>query len=94
MTREELHQVAGAKHSSVWTAGRAWNEIKRSPFLFLVCGLALILRSVGAAGCWPQHLLDAYIALIPKSEGGSSPIGQRPLCVLLVVYRSSARLKK
>ena len=28
---------------------------------------------------------DAYIAMIPKAEGDSTPFGQRPLCVLPVV---------
>ena len=37
-------------------------------------------------GRWPQGLLDAYIAMIPKAEGDSTPLGQRPLCVLPVVY--------
>ena len=33
-------------------------------------------------GIWPQGLLDAYIALIPKADGDSAPLGQRPLTVL------------
>ena len=27
-------------------------------------------------------LLDAYIALIPKTDGDATPLGQRPLSVL------------
>ena len=39
-------------------------------------------------------LLDAYIAMIPDSGGDAAPLGQRPLSVLLVVYRiwASARM--
>ena len=33
---------------------------------------------------WPQGLHVAHIATIPKSEGDSSLLGQRPLCVLPV----------
>ena len=42
---------------------------------------------------WPQGLLDAYIAMIPKAEGDSTPLGQRPLCVLPVVYRLWASVR-
>ena len=38
-------------------------------------------------GVWPEGLLDAYIAMIPKVDGDATPFGQRPLCVLPVVYR-------
>ena len=31
--------------------------------------------------------LDAYIAMIPKADGDSTPLGQRPLSVLPVAYR-------
>ena len=32
-------------------------------------------------------MLDAYIAMIPKTDGDATPLGQRPLSVLPVVYR-------
>ena len=38
-------------------------------------------------GVWPEGLLDAYIVLIPKNDGDATPLGQRPLCVLPVVFR-------
>ena len=44
-------------------------------------------------GIWPQGLLDVYIAVIPKSDGDSTPLGQRPLSVLPVVYRLWASLR-
>ena len=39
--------------------------------------------------------LDAYISLIPKTDGDSTLLGQRPLCVLPIAYRlwASVRLQ-
>ena len=37
--------------------------------------------------------MDAYIAMIPKAYGDSTPLGQRPLSVLPVVYRLWASLR-
>ena len=48
---------------------------------------------VESTGVWPLGLLDAYIALFPKADGDSAPLGQRPLCVLSVVYRLWASLR-
>ena len=57
-------------------------------------GLARILSCVEDSGIWPQGLLDAYIAMIPKVDGDATPLGHRPLSVLPVVYRiwASARM--
>ena len=30
--------------------------------------------------------LDAYIAMIPKTDGDSIPLGRRPLCVFPIAY--------
>ena len=49
--------------------------------------LARILTKVEDFGVWPDGLLDAYIAMIPKTDGDSTPLGQRPLSVLPIVYR-------
>ena len=46
-----------------------------------------------STGIWPQGLLDAYIAMIPKADGDSTPLGQRHLSVLPVVYRLWASLR-
>ena len=56
--------------------------------------LARILTLAEDTGVWPEGLLDAYIAMIPKSDGDATPLGQRPLSVLPVVYRvwASARM--
>ena len=41
-------------------------------------------------------LLDAYTAMIPKTDGNATPLGQRPLSVLPIVYRvwASARMSQ
>ena len=44
-----------------------------------------MLELVETNAVWPQGLLD--IALIPKADGDSTLLGQRPLSVLSVVYR-------
>ena len=41
----------------------------------------------------PQGILDAKITMIPKSDGDSTPPGQRPLCALPVVYRLWASVR-
>ena len=93
LTGEELCEVAMAKKSTAGGLdGWAWNEIKALSLSWFV-GLALVLRQIEAAGRWPQGLLDAYIAMIPKAEGDSTPLGQRPLCVLPVVYRLWASVR-
>ena len=64
----------------------AWNEIKALPLPWF-SGLAILLELIETIGVWPQGLWDAYIAMILKVDGDSTPLGQRPLSVLLVVYR-------
>ena len=92
-TGEEVYEAAMAKKSTAaGLDGWAWNEIKALSLSWFV-GLAFVLRQVEAAGQWPQGLLDAYIAMIPKAEGDSTSLGQRPLCVLLVVYRLGASVR-
>ena len=57
-------------------------------------GLARIFPKVEETGVWPEGLLDAYIAMILKADGDATPLGQRPLSVLPIVYRilASARM--
>ena len=50
--------------------GWAWNEIKALPLPWF-SGLAVLLELVQTSGGWPQGLLDAYIAMIPKADGAS-----------------------
>ena len=73
--------------------GWGWREFKVLPVSWFD-GLARILSCVEDFGIWPDGLLDAYIAMIPKVDGDAAPLGQRPLSVLPVVYRiwASARM--
>ena len=52
-------------------------------------GLAMILNHVELHGCWPQDLLRAYTALVPKDYTilDPCPTDFRPISVLSIVYR-------
>ena len=81
----ELQEVARAKKSTAGGLdGWAWTAIK-AQILPWFSGLAILLWMVETTGVWPQGLLDAYIAMIRKAGGDSTPSGQRPLSVLPVV---------
>ena len=73
--------------------GWGWREFKVLPVSWFD-ELARILTKVEDLGVWPDGLLDAYITMIPKTDGDATPLGQRPLSVLPVVYRiwASARM--
>ena len=66
--------------------GWGWMERKVLPVSWFD-ELARILSLVEDTGVWPDGLLDAYITLIPKTDGDATPLCQRPLSVLPVVYR-------
>ena len=87
ITGRDLQEVVRAKKSTAggldaWT----WNETKALPLPWFSC-LAILLELVETNGVWPQGLLDAYVAMIPKADGDATPLGQRPLSVLPVIYR-------
>ena len=46
--------------------------------------LARILTLVEDSAVWPDGLLDAYIAMIPKSDGDATPLGKRPFLLFIV----------
>ena len=75
--------------------GWGWREFKVLPLSWFD-ELARILTKVEDLGVWPDVLLDACITMIPKTDGDATPLGQRPLCVLPVVYRfwASARMSQ
>ena len=74
--------------------GWGWRDLKTFPVAWFDW-LAVVLSRVELDGVWPNGLLDAYVTMIPKADGDAATTGQRPLCVLLVVYRlrASARLR-
>ena len=73
--------------------GWGWRELKVLPVSWYD-ELARILTKVEDLGIWPDGLLDAYSAMIPKTDGDATPLGQRPLCGLPVVYRIWASARK
>ena len=93
ITGRDLQEVAKAKMSTAGGLdGWAWNEVKALSLPWF-SGLAILLQLVESTGVWPQGLLDAYVAMIPKADGDSTPLVQRPLSVLPVVYRLLASLR-
>ena len=78
ITGRDLQEVARAKKSTAGGLdGWGWNEIKALPLPWF-SGLAILLNLVETTGTWPQGLLDACIAMIPKADGDTAPLGQRP----------------
>ena len=77
-----LHKGVSAGSLDGW----GWRELKAFPVSWFD-ELARILTKVEDLGVWPDGLLDAYITMIPKTDGDATPLGQRPLSVLPVVYR-------
>ena len=75
--------------------GWVWRELKVLP-VSLYDELARILAKVEDFGIWLDGLRDAYVAMIPKTDGDATPLGQRLLGVLPIVYRvwASARMSQ
>ena len=71
--------------------GWGLRELRGLPLAWSDC-LAVIVARIELDGIWPEEPLDADIALIPKVDGYSTPLGQGPLCVLPVLYKTSVRL--
>ena len=85
ITGRDLQEVARAKNSTAGGLdGWAWNELEAIQLPWF-SGLAVLLELVETSGVWPQGLLDACIAMIPKIDSDSTPLppsqGQRPLSV-------------
>ena len=83
----DLYYVVQHKRASArfWTVGSG--EISRLFPEAWFDWLAVVLSGVELDGVWPDGLLDASVTMIPKSDGDATLLGQRPLCVLPVVYR-------
>ena len=75
ITGRDLQEVARAKKDTAGGLdGWAWNEVK-ALLLPWFSGLAILIEPVESTGTWPQGLLDACIAMIPKVDGDSTPFG-------------------
>ena len=87
LTSQRLYDVVHRKSATAGSLdGWGWKELKVLPVSWFD-ELARILSLVEDTGVWPDGLLDAYIAMIPKTDGDAALLGQRPLSVLPVVYR-------
>ena len=93
LTGDMLYEVARAKKPTAGSIdGWGWREFKALPVAWFD-RLDAVFTLVEQEGGWPDGLLDAYIAMIPKADGDSTPLGQRPLCVLPVAYRLWASVR-
>ena len=87
LTCEMLADVVQRKGATAGSLGGwGWIELNVLPVAWFD-GLARILSKVEELGVWLEGLLDAKIALIPKADADATPLGQRLLSVLPVVYR-------
>ena len=93
LTEVVLPRLSGSLLAEWFIGRRLLREFKVLPVSWFD-DLARISSCVEDSGVWPDGLLDAYIAMIPKTDGNATPLGQRPLSVLPVVYRiwASARM--
>ena len=87
LTGQVLDDVVQRKGATAGSLdGWGWRELKVLPVAWYD-EFDRILTKVEDTGVWPDGLLDAYIAMIPVSDGDATPLGQRPLSVLPVVHR-------
>ena len=94
LTGQMLADVAQRKGATAGGLdGWGWRALKVLPVAWHD-GLARILTKVEYVGVWPDGLLDACIAMIRKTDGDATPLGQRYLGVLPIVHRiwASARM--
>ena len=86
--------VKRTKPTSGSLDGWGWRDFKALPVAWFD-QLASILTLVEEDGVWPDGIWDVYIAMIPKTDGDATLLGQRPLCVLPIAYRlwASVRLQ-
>ena len=89
--RSTCQTLEGATAGSL--DGWEWRELKVLPVSWYD-ELARVLTKVEDVSVWPDGLLDAYIAMIPKTDGDATLLGQRPLSVLPIVYRIWASARK
>ena len=99
LSEDTVHEIVRRKKPTAGSLdGWGWGEFKALPVAWFD-RLPSVFTLVEEEGVWPDGLLDAYIAMIPKTDGDStlpSSLGQRPLCVLPIAYRlwASVRLRQ
>ena len=93
LTGQVLADVVQRKGATAGSLdGWGWRELKVLPVSWYD-EFARIFSKVEDLGVWPEGLLNAYIAMIPKTDGDAIPLGQRPLSVLPIVYRIWASVR-
>ena len=93
LTGQMLSDVVHRKSATAGSLdGWCWRELKVLPVSWFDM-LARILTLVEDTGVSPDGLVDAYIAMIPKTDGDATSLGQRPLSVVPVVYRIWASVR-
>ena len=76
LTGQMLHDVVHRKSTTAGSLdGWGWKELK-SLLVSWFDELAGILTLVEDTGVWPDGLLDAYIVMIPETDGDATPLGQ------------------
>ena len=87
-----LHEVVQKKSPTAGSLdGWGWRELKALPAAWFD-KLASLFTLIEEEGVWPDGLLDGYIAMIPKSDGDSTPLGQRPCAFFRLLIGSGLRL--
>ena len=56
--------------------------------------LVELLSQVEKDGIWPEQMLEALVAAVPKNDGAKSPNEFRPIVLLSLVYRAWSGLSK
>ena len=75
LTGEMLADVFRRKGATAGSLGGwEWREFKAFPVPWFD-GVARSLSTVEDTGVWPDGLLDACIAMIPKTDGAAAPLG-------------------
>ena len=93
LTGDDLLQVVRRKTATAGSLdGVGWRELKSLPVPWFDV-LARILAKVEELGVWPEGLLDACIAMIPKLMVMLLLWTQRPLSVLPIAYRIWASVR-
>ena len=80
------HKRASASGLDGW----GWRDLKASPEAWFDW-LAVVLSRVELDGVLLEGLLDAYVTMIPKTDGDSTPLGNDP-CAFFLLFTASGLL--
>ena len=80
--------MSGTHGLDGWTV----DELQQLPILWWD-QMAEVFELIERTGDWPEGLTRAAVPLRPKEEGKTKPNQQRPITILLVLYRAWAGLR-